>query len=466
MTRWTVLAALSLMLSPSLQAQEVADWTILFYGAGDNSAEESLLPDLADLGEGFRTDRGVEIIVLIDRSPKYTTVPSVFGGDFEDTRLYRLRRGPAERLSGGEEMPEITKESAWEGNLGDANTLQRFIRYGKKHFPAKRYALIFYSHGNGCTWCPDESHDNDGLFPGELSQVLKKEDSVDLIGFDVCSMGGVEIAYQFRPGNGGFEAQVMVASGSTTYPWSYPDLVRRLFPEKVPADQPAFPETPIDLGNAIVDVLETHRHQTAARSERMKDRIAEESWGCYDLRQVEGVKKALDALARELVAEEARAPVEAIRGSGETNMLHYMHRGENGWLNAPYFDLYDLGNRIANEKALPEKTRSLGSSLADAVDALVARSFGMAYFPGFQNGKHGIYVVFPDGAATANATRHWSRFRWYNALDVRDPSRSFGCYTWCRDGAEPGNGRVENWFELLDSWYDKREGGGVNGYDY
>jgi hypothetical protein len=51
-----------------------------------------------------------------------------------------------------------------------------------------------------------------------------------LIGFDACLMGAVEIAYQFRPGNGGFSAQVMVASPANEWGsgWSYKSILARI----------------------------------------------------------------------------------------------------------------------------------------------------------------------------------------------------------------------------------------------
>ncbi|MEQ8767525.1 MAG: clostripain-related cysteine peptidase [Planctomycetota bacterium] len=458
----SILLATSLMAAPAFADE--ADWTILFYAAGDNSAEESLMPDLADLGEGFRPGRGVEILVLVDRSPKFSTRPSVFGGDFEDTRLYRMTGGPAERLSGGDELPEITKTSTFEANMGDAKTLQRFIGYGKKHFPAKRYALIFYSHGNGCRWCPDNSHDDDSLYPGELSEVLTKDDSVDLMAFDVCSMGGIEVAYQFRPGNGGFQTDAIVASGSATFPWTYAGLVARLFPETVKDGEKAFPETALKLGNAIVEVLEVDRRQGELQGERIKQMIAQESWACLDLSHANAVKTAVDALARQLGESGERDRIEAIRGSGKPAMLNYLTREEGAWLREPYFDLFDLGDRIAKDESLSKRTRQLGQRLSETVDLMVKSSFGLSYYDGFQDGKHGIYIVFPDGGAMTNATKHWTRFGWYSPLDCRDQNRSFGNYAWCRDDAEAGNGRIENWFELLDAWFDSDEAGGSNGY--
>jgi clostripain len=49
---------------------------------------------------------------------------------------------------------------------------------------------------------------------------------------------------------------------------------------------------------------------------------------------------------------------------------------------------------------------------------------------------------------------------------VRGDKNLYGRWAWCRDGATAGNGRVENWFELMDSWYDTTndETGGLNGY--
>ena len=55
--------------------------------------------------------------------------------------------------------------------------------------------------------------------------------------------------------------------------------------------------------------------------------------------------------------------------------------------------------------------------------------------------------------------------RWYNALEV--DRNGYGRYAWCLDGAEASNGEVENWFELMDAWFDDATDdspGGANGY--
>ncbi|HJT79166.1 MAG TPA: alpha/beta fold hydrolase [Gemmataceae bacterium] len=71
-----------------------------------------------------------------------------------------------------------------------------------------------------------------------------------------------------------------------------------------------------------------------------------------------------------------------------------------------------------------------------------------------------------DRDAAYQGKRHWKRCRWYTPPADRRNRKVYGRRAWCLDGAIPGNGVVENWFELLDSWYDtiNDETGGLNGY--
>jgi hypothetical protein len=61
--------------------------------------------------------------------------------------------------------------------------------------------------------------------------------------------------------------------------------------------------------------------------------------------------------------------------------------------------------------------------------------------------------------------QQWQECRWYTSLPVRGDKHFYGRWPW-PGGRHSGNGQVENWFELLDSWYDMTndQTGGVNGY--
>jgi clostripain len=427
---------------------------------------------------GFVDGQGVELIILLDRMKGFSNDSQTLGENFEDTRLYRITHGKAERLEGGEEFPEITTASSYDANMGDAATLRKFIRFGKARYPARHYALVFYSHGDGKSMCADDDSKGDALYPAELTADLFEEDAVDLLGFDVCSMGGIEDVYQWRPDNGGFHAQAMVASASVSAPWPYDRILQRIRAaglegtnhhgangEGKPLLNPAT-MTPLALGSLIVEEIHGRFVEMAATRPGAG---SHESWGCYDLSKAAPVKQAVDLMARTLATNQAKAALEEVRGSGKSpQTMNYMPRGEtSAWTAMPYFDLYDLAKRIRDDSRFDAALREQASAVMNAVDALVVSSFGMSQYPGFEPGKHGIYIVFPDGDATEILSgRHWKRFTWYHPTDVRAWSPFFGCLSWCKDGATAANGVVDNWFELMDAWFDadNDSAGGVNKY--
>src|SRR5262249_885650 len=88
------------------------------------------------------------------------------------------------------------------------------------NYPAEKYALIISGHGGG--WlgvgfdptpgkaCLTTECKKDPLYMGEISTALADNtgnNKLELIGFDSCNMGMIEVAYQVRP-----YANYMVAS--------------------------------------------------------------------------------------------------------------------------------------------------------------------------------------------------------------------------------------------------------------
>ena len=128
-------------------------WTFLFYGGGDNDSEESFLPDMASLAASFSAADAIELLFFVDRSARYSASAQFFGEDFHDSRLYRFDGERAVRVAGGAAFPEITTDSAYEANSGDALTLRKALAFARQAAPARRTALVFYSHGCGGSWC-------------------------------------------------------------------------------------------------------------------------------------------------------------------------------------------------------------------------------------------------------------------------------------------------------------------------
>ena len=217
-----------------------AEWTIMCYLDGDNDLEEAGIDDINEMEE-IGSDSNINIVVLFDRIKGYDTS----NGDWTDTR-----RG----LIIADSDPNIissTLESVGEKNMGDPATLTEFVNWGIANYPANHYVLILWNHGGG--WrntlaqlkknyadasptfnkqemknqilalkeksakdmffkdvCIDDTS-NDVLYTQELRQALAAvSTSLDIIAFDACLMGMVEVAYELRS-----EGAIFVGSEQT-----------------------------------------------------------------------------------------------------------------------------------------------------------------------------------------------------------------------------------------------------------
>jgi clostripain len=425
-------------------------WTILVYGAVDNSADGPLIEFLHKVRRAIDDDSGLDLLLFIDRSAKHSRRANYLGEDFTGTRLYRLRKDSVERLSGGDQFPDITADKEVELNSADAANVGRFIAWGKKQSPARRYALMIYSHANGKTMCPDET--NAAVMGiAELNDKVGAQERVDFLALELCNMGGIEIAYQWRPGNGRFEADVLLAIPNAGPPLDWDRAFARIRTPghesiKGPAVDPAT-MTAADFGRLVIE--EGYRGRQARA--RYDKHLLEESAGCYDLRNAGAVKNAVDELSVELARADAKSIVLELRGRGSDGTLHYNRDGSN-------VDLYDLARRISECNRLPKPVRAAARGVTDAVQRFMLASFGMSNYKGFEAGKNGVYIVLPSGEPGC-----WNQFRWYTPL--AGTGRDYGRWSFLKDGATPGNGVVENWFELLDFWFDDQDArGGINGY--
>ncbi len=467
-------AALALLAgSSALAAQKPAaecPWTIFVYGAADNNADGPLLEFLDGVRAAIDDDPGIELLLFIDRHEKYSHDAQSLGADFTGARVYRLRRDSAELLDASEEFPGMSADEEYETDSADPDNIGRFVAFGKRHFPARRYGLLIYSHADGCTMCPDEESGRSMSIP-ELTDVVGKSASVDFLALELCNMGGIEIAYQWRPGNGRFSAQVLVAIPNAGPPLDWDRAFARIRSQghATQAEGPSLdPEamTAEDFGKLVIEEGFRGRAALAERFPGQAERVQHESAACYDLGAAAAVKKAVDALAVALARSDARETFEELRGPGPAGTV--MNYVGDEFLARPYVDLYDLGRRAAACPKLGEDARAAARSVQEAVDRCVLASFGMDGYAGFEPGKNGVFIVFPGGDAAGKGAprRAWQRLDWYTPLAGSGEKAPYGRWAFLGDGATAANGVVENWFELLDCWFDDASGDpdGLNGY--
>jgi clostripain len=349
-------------------------------------------------------------------------------------------------------------------NTGDAATLRDFVRFGKRKFPARHYALWLVSHGDGPYCCPDETNGNDELFAAEISDVLTEEDSVDILGFDACLMAGVENAYQWRRRPGKFGADFMLAFASVSDSWPYEDIFARLRSGAKTESAPAM--TPRKLAALVVEEVRRQIQEGRTGDKGLERDL--QSFCSVDLAAVAEAKQSLDALARQLWQDEAKTKLLALRGSGlNAKTFVYVFPEDDANLTMPHVDLAHLCERVAASPDFTSEARALAKRAAAAADAAVADSCGFAHYKDFVAGRHGLYVVFPEDARSADGRTYFEQIPWYSPLEGKGQRHAFGRLDWCIDGATPKNQKVDNWFELMDAWLDaptRRNPGGVNNY--
>jgi len=227
--------------------------------------------------------------------------------------------------------------------------------------------------------------------------------------------------------------------------------------------------TAAEFGTLVIEEGHRGRQALVERYPDMREHLGHEAAACYDLREADAVKRAVDTFARSLAAQDGSKEVlENLRGPGDAGTV--MNYVRDVFEQRPYVDLYDLAARAERCAELTDEVRAAAADVCTAVDALVIASFGMHGLKGFEAGRHGIFIAFPDGDAQAQgalgAHTVWSQLRWYTPLGAGDGREDYGRWSFLADGATPDNGRVENWFELLDSWFDEtaEDPGGHNRY--
>lgn len=246
-------------------------WTFMVYMAGDNNLDHNGVKDLAEM-KAVGSTAEVNIIAQFDRA-----------GKKGQTKRYYLRKGGT--LSADALM------QLGETNTGDPQALLDFIGWGIKNYPAERYALVLWNHGQGWddtdVYADERARSVHRLAHGRIRhafffsnvrtalstaakgataraillddnakdfldnlEMKKVLDSVkktlkrklDLIGMDACLMSMAEVAYQMR-------SSVAYSVGSEqTEPlegWPYNTILEAL------AKKPAMSAR--DLSGLIVD---------------------------------------------------------------------------------------------------------------------------------------------------------------------------------------------------------------------
>lgn len=126
---------------------------------------------------------------------------------------------------------ELEKDDLGNCNMGDPATLEDFMVWGVKSYPADKYVLVLGDHGGGVTgFGVDELNNGDGLTLKEIQTAFKNAYSrtsqkFEIIGFDACLMATLETASIASP-----YANYFVASEETEpgHGWFYVPIMNSI----------------------------------------------------------------------------------------------------------------------------------------------------------------------------------------------------------------------------------------------
>ena len=197
-------------------ASGLPEWTVIVYSAADDEVlEETMWFDVNEM-ELVGSNSQLNIVVQIDR------YAGAFAGDgdWTDTRRYLVTQdNDLSTIS----SPVI--QNLGEVDTSDPQTLVDFVTWSIQNYPAKKYALVLSDHGGGWTGgFTDMSTSSSGMSLPEIVTALEQVrlntgvDKFEMLGFDACLMGQIEVFGSLYP-----YSNYMIASEEVipSYGWSY-----------------------------------------------------------------------------------------------------------------------------------------------------------------------------------------------------------------------------------------------------
>lgn len=386
--------------------------TILAYMDGDNSLDSFAIDDFNEMEAADLRGTGINVVVLLDRSAT---------GAWTDSRAYKVRYGGSATPDTTITSPRVacsnlglTAVNTVELNMGSPATLGSFVAWGKSTFPSPHNMLIFWNHGGGWRKAAPQSRSAISDFGGSaavgtgftgtkpgasvdtgITKALCEDDtsgsilytknlgdtlanaSFDVLGFDLCLGGMIEVAYELRN-----KASYMIASEESTPGdgWEY-NLWLTDFAAKGS-------RTGLQLVNSVVDAYQS----------RYSGSIGATLAG-YDLSKVDGLMTALNEFSTALSAS-------IVDKASQTAIGNLLFKYVEDYFSLPgdlNIDIWDMADKVAAGGYAAAQATALKAALA----ASVIKEWHDTTAGGSGNpNSHGMSIHFVQLDAAGTPTGH------------------------------------------------------------
>ncbi|MHA1931577.1 MAG: clostripain-related cysteine peptidase, partial [Promethearchaeota archaeon] len=380
----------------------VKNWTFMVYLDGDNNLEGSGIDDFLEMAS-VGSSAEVNIIVQFDRimgeDDRYD--------DWDTCKRYNVTQGMTPTIANElEDIGEI--------NMGEPQTLINFTNWAISNYPAEHYALILWDHG--MHWygvCSDDTTGGDHLNMSELYDALDTiytDNSnliLDIIDFDACLMGTVEVAYQIEDyGNYMIASEKTEPGAGLDYNNSLDALV----------NDPSM--TPIEFCDQLLSDYENYYLSTLGTpDEYLLDRSF--TLSVTDLNTINDLVSAIDNLTMELYNNKeswvnyvnySRNQTETYDGpyGGDHKVIDLYHFAQQLYRYVPNTTIKLLATELKNATYTTIKNETHGTNPANP-EVIVENAHGLTiYYPVTKGEYDNKYESKPNFYFTQDT--YWDEF--------------------------------------------------------
>jgi hypothetical protein len=289
---------------------------------------------------------------------------------FDGTRRYLVKKDGSDKVAS-----ELIQNMGPGIDMGKPETLRDFVKWTKANYPADRYALVVWSHGNG--WQADAlqrpvratSYDDEfmsAIRVWELPSALQGE-HFDILSFDACLMQMLEVASEVKP-----FADYIAASAENTPGSGYP--YDRVFS--------AFANNPDASTRDLVQTFVAGHVQNPP----YKNQYVTQS--VLDTSKIGLVETAVDGLGAALVANKDALTTAIPNIRSAAPKYGFRNDGRH------YYDLVDIAQRLQAHGDVPQSVKTAAQAVVTANNQAVISSAGST----LNAFTHGLAIDFSSAA--------------------------------------------------------------------
>ncbi len=352
------------------------EWTIMVYMNSDNNLESYGTADINELEYGGGSNSYRNVIVQWDRISGYDSS----NGNWTTCRRYYITSD----ASNSSTVVSTLIQDIGEVNMGDPNTLVSFAQWTIQNYPANKYFLVLWDHGDGWYKSEEDSPLFKGVsvdqtsgnaqinvYNGELGNALSSIKNylgrkIDIVGFDACLMGMIEVMDVCRN-----YANYFVGSEETEAAngWYYAGFLNTM--NSNPTISAA------DLAKAVVNSA-----------------TGLSTLASVNLANVGTLVSYLNTFAQELIYA---------RNAGYSSAISTARTNAKGFYISDHRDLYMFANNIYNNTSLPSALRTAASNVRSAITSAVLNYKNSSTY----SSCRGIAIYYPSSSSSYNTNYNY-----------------------------------------------------------